>query len=206
MVMSTQLPLATERLGGDLRPLGKDFTISVPSNGGGPVVIELKILPEVTDTKKASYADTSIIGRSNPIKTYSHSDNRIVTVRLHFLSIKWTDLEENRSNLWAIQSAVYPREGTPYKPPPVCKLRFGSLLGGPVGGGTPTGTDGTVCAVLENYSVSYPTNVAWVPIDTRNMYPVYFQVNTSWHVVYTSTPGSQTNSLPNQDRILKQGQ
>ena len=36
------------------------------------------ILPDVSDSKGASYADENAIGRSTPFKNYSFSENRVI--------------------------------------------------------------------------------------------------------------------------------
>lgn len=177
------MALATSSPGGRLKTLNDKCKIIIEDH-----VINLKILPEISDTKKASYADTTIIGRSFPIKTYSHSDNRVITMKLHFLVIESADIKQNIEDLRAIQSATYPRKGTPYRPPPICKIQCGKALG-----------ERPLCCILESYNLSFPTNVAW---DKDTMLPYYFQLNTTWHVVY-STSGDQP--LPNQDKILRDG-
>ena len=174
--------------GGQLNTLNDNCYITIPgftSPVDGSSDIQLKILPEISDSKKATYADTPIIGRSNPIKTYSYSDNRVISMKLHFLVVEQDDIWNNISYLRAIQSAVYPRQGSgsnPYLPPPVCQISCGTGLGAD-----------PLCVILDNYSVSFPTNVAWDP-DT--LLPYYFEVSTTWHVVYA------TSDLPNQRAIL----
>jgi len=184
------MALATNAPGGQLNTLNDKCTIYIPKPGGGVEALKPKILPEISDTKKATYADTTIIGRSMPIKTYSHSDNRVITMRLHFMVIEPNDIFQNAFDLWTIESATYPRKGNPYKPPPVCKIDCGVMLG-----------IEPLCVVLESYNVSYPTNVVW---DPDLLVPYYFQVNTTWHVVYTSSGGG-ANSLPGQERIFNEG-
>jgi len=175
------MALATYAPGGDLKSLADKCQIYIPGH-----TINLRILPEISDTKKATYADQTIIGRSFPIKTYSHSDNRVVTMKLHFIVTKKDDIPDNLKHLRALESAVYPRRGDPYLPPPVCKIDCGDALG-----------KDPLCVILESYNVSFPTNVAW---DWRTMLPYYFQVSTTWHVVYASS------NLPNQERIMSSGQ
>jgi hypothetical protein len=172
--------LATFAPGGELKTLNDKCKITITGH-----TINLRILPEISDTKKATYADQTIIGRSFPIKTYSHSDNRVITMKLHFLVVKKSDIQKNIDDLRAIESATYPRKGDPYLPPPVCKINCGKMLG-----------EQALCVVLENYNVSFPTNVAW---DKDTLCPYYFQVSTTWHVVYSSS------SLPNQDKIMMAG-
>ena len=64
------------------------------------------ILPDVSDSKGASYADENAIGRSTPFKNYSFSENRVI-----------------------LQSLVYPSKQTmPYAPPNLAKLKLGNIL------------------------------------------------------------------------------
>ncbi len=163
-------------------PVNRSVTLN------GSRIIRPRILPEITDTKRATYADTTIIGRSFPIKTYSHSDNRVLSMRLHFMSVEGSDLLDNMFDLRAIQSATYPRTGQPYRPPPVCVIECGRMLG-----------DRPLCVILESYSVQIPNNVVW---DRSTLIPIYFSVSTTWHVVYAS---DQAGGLPNQKQIFEGG-
>ncbi len=150
--------------------------------------IRFKILPDISDQKSASYSDESIIGRSFPVKTYSHSENRSISMELHFIALKRADINANLRDLRLIQSACYPREGlngSPYRPPPVCQLKCGRMLG-----------NAGVCAILKNYSVKFPTDV---PLDELTLLPYKFDVSTTWEVVYASS------NLPGQEMIASTG-
>ena len=154
----------------------------------GDKKIIFRILPDISDSKSATYADETIMGRSFPIKTYSHSDNRAINVEMHFIALEESDIEDNLLNLRLIQSLAYPREGsggTPYKPPPVCKLKCGELLG----------HEG-VCVILKNYSVKFDPQMVW---DEDTLLPYKFDVSTTWDVVYASS------RLPGQEKIAKSG-
>lgn len=165
--------------------------IEIPGAG----TVELNNLPDITDSKSAVYNGEGIMGRSYPLYTYSHSADRNLSMQLHFFIVdakigeKQRDAEKNLSDLRKIKSAVYPREGArgsgPYLPPPVCVLECGDLLGSE-----------PVCAVLQSYSVKFPTDVAW---DESTYCPYRFDVDTAWLVVHTST------DLPYQSRIVKSG-
>jgi hypothetical protein len=112
-------------------------------------------------------------------------------MQLHFFIVEPNDGLKNLKYLRAIQSAVYPRSGdseaqtTPYRPPPVCKIKCGKLLG-----------DEELCVILQSYSVKFPTEVAW---QKDTFCPYRFDVDTTWIVVYTSI------DLPFQDRIITSG-
>lgn len=178
---------------GSLRKI-PDCTIKIPggntSVAGSDLIIELNNLPDISDGKSAVYNGESIIGRSFPLYTYSHSAERTISMQLHFFIVDPNDGVKNLNYLRAIQSAVYPRNGkqsqTPYQPPPVCKIKCGSLL-----------DNDELCCILQSYSVKFPTEVAW---DEATYCPYRFDVDTSWLVVYNTT------SLPFQEDILKAAQ
>lgn len=168
---------------GKLQTLKDKCSISIP----GYKDIQLKILPEISDSKQARYNDEPVIGRSFPIKTYAHSENRVISMRLHFQVVNEIDLEENVRALWAIQSATYPRSGEdgPYRPPPICRIQCGRMLG-----------EIPLCAILESYQVQVPTDCVW---DEHTLVPYYFYLNTTWQIVYAAS------RLPNQELILNGG-
>lgn len=192
--------------GGPLTPIEKCYIIipfkgentTTPSRGqflnrnpfiqNGEFKIVLNNLPEITDTKSASYADEVVIGRSTPLKTYSQSDNRNISMQIHMIVSKPSDIGYNLNALRAIQSAVYPREGKeigPFIPPPVCRIKCGSLLG-----------NNELCVILKNYTVKFPTEVAW---EENTFVPFKFDIDTSWDVVYKSS------ALPGQEKIFSLG-
>lgn len=156
--------------------------------GAGKII--LNVLPDISDQKSANYADEAIIGRANPMKTYSHSENRAISITFHFFVTQQADVHLNLKYLRWIESAVYPRDGytglgVPFVPPPVCKIKCGSLL-----------ASEALCAVLKSYSVKFPTNVVW---DKNTFIPYKFDVTTSWDVVYRS------KDLPGQELIVRTG-
>jgi hypothetical protein len=162
--------------------------------------IYLRVLPEITDTKSAAWNDEPIMGRAFPMKTYSHSENRTITMVCHFVVIEDRDIEDNLMALRLIESAVYPMDDPrfPYRPPPVCRIECGQLLGG--GGG---GQDRMpVCVILKSYSVQFPTDVPWDngvrsggQVGSATFLPYKFDVTCNWEVVYP------TEDLPGQSRI-----
>ena len=165
----------------DLEPI-ENCKVTIP----GAKTIIFNNLPDLSDTKSASYNDEPVIGRAVPLKTYSHSENRVINTKIHFFIRKDADAEENLDSLRALQSASYPQVGDPYKPPPVCQMQCGDLLSK----GVP------LCVILLSYNVSFPTDVAW---HKATYCPYKFDVDCSWQVVYA------TNDLPNSDRIFTQG-
>lgn len=160
-------------------------------------IVALNNLPEISDSKSVSYSDEPIIGRAMPLKTYSHSENRVITTKIDFFitNNSTNELEpgcaaHNMRKIRALQSACYPLNnptglGVPYAPPPVCKIVCGKILG-----------DDGLCVVMTNCSVTYPTDVAW---NEEYMLPYKASVDCSWHVVYNNS------FLPGQERILAEG-
>ena len=176
---------ATINATGNLQDIG-DCYITVP--GFGDII--LNNLPDISDTKSAQYNDTPVIGRSFPIKTYSHSENRSISIGIHLIVVDRGDINKNLGILRAIESAVYPMKGdgvNPFKPPPVCQIKCGSILG-----------DGELCAVLRTYTVKFPPDVIWDTIG-GTLIPYKFDIETQWDVVYTA------DSLPGQEMILQDG-
>ncbi len=161
-------------------------TIAIP----GAKIIRLKAIPDLSDSKQTAYNDDPIIGRSFPLKTFSHSENRAISLTLHFYIVENADVADRLSDLRALQSALYPREdssGVPFIPPPVCQIRCGKLLG-----------DGPLCAVLKQYSFKVPIDVVWTEIDGTYL-PLKFDVETQWDTIYRS------DQLPGQEKIFKSG-
>lgn len=168
---------------GDLAVI-PNATITIP----GVRTIRFRIMPDIGDQKGATYNPEQIMGRSSPIVNYSQSEPRKVSIDIHFITLKRSDIDANRRDLWALMSCVYPRPGEggmPYRPPTVCKLKFGKLLG-----------SSGVCAILENYSIKYPTDQV---IDPVTLFPYKFDLTTSWQVVYASS------QLPGADKIITAG-
>lgn len=167
---------------GSLRPIEKCY-LFIPNYGK----MTLNNLPDISDSKSAVYNEESVIGRSSPIHTYSFSGSRQISINFHFFIIEPGDAGRNLEKLRALQSCVYPRENgdVPYIPPVVCTFRCGDIL-----------ATQDICLIMENYSFSAPTEVAW---DEETLCPYKFDVNTSWKVVYTS------NELPFQSRIIQTG-
>jgi hypothetical protein len=162
--------------------------------------IVLDNLPEISDTKSANYSDEVVIGRASPLKTYSQSDNRSISMQLHFIISKPEDVDINLLNLRAIQSATYPREGegegtnrSPFFPPPVCRIKCGKLLS----------NAGELCVILKSYSVKFLTEVSWFSSSEDgfgdSFTPMKFDIDTTWDVVYSSS------DLPGQQRIFTLG-
>ena len=95
--------------GGMLKPID-DCYVVIPLMDG-EFVITFNNLPDITDAKSASYNDEVVIGRASPIKTYSQSDNRTISMQIHMIVSSPDDIQDNLASLRALQSAAYPRDG-----------------------------------------------------------------------------------------------
>lgn len=185
------MPAATT-IGGALNAI-PDCYVKIPVFSGVALgqsrefELKMKILPDLGDSKSATYSDEPVMGRSSPVKTYSHSDNRQISMQIHMMVSSPEDINYNLASLRALQSAVYPRHrmNSPFVPPPVCRIKCGRLL-----------ADEDLCVVLRNYSVKFPTEVAW---DEDTLVPFKFDIDTTWEVVYKSS------DLPGAERVFTSG-
>jgi hypothetical protein len=147
--------------------------------------IELDNLPELSDSKSASYNDEPVIGRAAPIKTFANGDNRAISISFNLYIQEPKDAEINLRIVRYIQASVYPREGggAPYFPPPVCQIKCGKLL-----------SNQPLCVVVKDYSFKYPTDVPW---DEATLCPYRIEVSLSLETVYSGS------SLPGYESILQ---
>ena len=193
------MPKATVPFG-DLAPIEECWIdIPIPGQPAGTGKIVMNNLPDLGDSKQAVYNNIPVMGRSFPFYTYSHSGDRVISLQLHFYTLKRGDSERNLKYLRYIESAVYPRKGNdfvPYVPPVVCKLKCGNLLSNDSGNNLTDSSGSPLCVILQNYNVKFPTDVAW---DKTTLCPYRFDVDTSWYVVYTS------EDLPYASRIVTLG-
>lgn len=138
------------------------------------VQINMRILPDISDSKGANYADENAIGRSFPIKNYSYSENRSISWTIHMMVCQEGDQDQIMNDLRALEACVYPtQDETPYAPPPICHIRCGDLLA----------KDKELCCVLKSYSVKFPTDCAW---DEIGYVPYKLDVDLTFDVVYNS--------------------
>lgn len=162
------------------------ITIPGGAAGGGEVTINFDYLPEISDSKGSKYNEDPVPGRSSSLANWAYSEDRTISIQLHFYVIDQSDIDTNLKSLRAIESAVYPRDGqggVSFRPPPVCQIKCGKLLG-----------NDPLCVYLVNYSVKFPTDVAW---DEKTLLPYKFDVDTTWRVTYKSS------DLPGQDKIVQ---
>jgi hypothetical protein len=168
---------------GDLVPI-EDCYIKIQRFGGftNATKITMNILPDISDSKSASYPDENGIGRSMPFKNYHASENRSISWTAHFIICKPGDSDTLLDFLRRIEACTYPMTqftgGAPYAPPPICKLKCGSLLG-----------DTEVCAVMKSYNTKFDTSVPWA----ENFVPYKLDVDMTFDVVYNQAdlPGSE---------------
>ena len=170
---------ATDRTG-RLRILSRRCFLQI-----GSFTLYFNNLPDLSESKSASYNDEAVIGRAAPIKTYANSDNRSISCSISLFVQKKQDCKDNISILRKIQSAVYPRTGVgaPYFPPVICRIQCGDLF-----------SKDPICCVMRDYNVKFPTDVPW---DLDTLCPYKMEISMTLEQVYSS------NNLPNQDLILK---
>lgn len=160
----------------------------------GQEKIVMQSLPDISDSKSVTYNDETAMGRSSPIKTFSHSDARQIGMAMHFF-VTTGDTGSSGSDtpdrliriIRTIQSAAYTREegGDAFVPPHICRLKCGKLL-----------ADKELCVILKSYSIKYPTDVVW---DRASLVPIKVDIDTTWEVVYKSS------DLPGADKIQQFG-
>jgi len=151
--------------------------------------ITMNNLPDISDTKKASYVDESTIGRSMPFKNYSNSDNRAISWTCHFIVQEIDDINRIIEDIRLLESCTYPKSestgGAPYAPPPICHLKCGRLL-----------SNDYVCAVLESYSIKFDTSLPW---SSQSYLPYKVDMDLQFQVVYNQS------DLPGSERIMRLG-
>jgi len=162
---------------------------------GKTYTVKMYILPDISDTKQASYSDETGIGRSAPLKVFSHGDTRSISWTAHFFSATKAIATENLQNLRILESLVYPDSdiNSIVSPPPIARIRCGDLL-----------SSDELCVVLKSYTVKFPTDVAWQNVKATggisgSYMPIKFDVDMTFEVVY------QTIQLPNTGKILNFG-
>jgi len=155
--------------------------------------ITLKILPDITDSKSATYVNDPAPGRSTPMLTYAYSDPRNISTELHFMTTTVQDINDNIKAIRIIQNLVLPgpQSGTaPFTPPPVVKFICGVLM---------DGFDG-LCLVLKSYSIRYPTEVAW---DISTFLPYRFTISCQWEAVYPCNKLPTNKCIAGGDVLLR---
>lgn len=143
--------------------------------------IYFETLPEITENKSATYNDEIVLGRSSPVKTFAHGDNRVITLTMNFIATHESDFIRYRQYMFAIASAAHPRYEQGYAPPDICKIQIGGILG-----------NDPVSCVLRNYDFNTENTTFWYDRDAQDeaernaMYmSMRFSINTNWDVVYS---------------------
>jgi hypothetical protein len=157
-----------------------------------------RIIPDISDTKNATYTSEAGMGRSMPFKNYTNSDDRTIGWTAHYVVAQKSDIVKYLQEIQLIQSALYPRMGAdntaPFAPPPICKLSCGALLqNGQNFEVPPNDNASSIRAVMKSYSIKYDTSVPW---DDQYLLPYKFDIDMSFEVVYDQS------ELPGQERIM----
>jgi hypothetical protein len=156
----------------------------------GRDVIVMKVLPSINDSHGATFNSENGIGRSLPTKTFVNGGDRSIGWDITFVSEGDAQLRQNLSYYRLLMSCTYPVDtggNVPFLPPKILKIKCGSLL-----------ADEEICVILENISVSWPTDSAWSDIQYGYI-PYKFNCQLTFKVVYNSA------DLPGQQRILTLG-
>lgn len=156
----------------------------------GRDVIVMKVLPSINDSHGATFNSENGIGRSLPTKTFVNGGDRSIGWDITFVSEGDAQLRQNLSYYRLLMSCTYPVDtggNVPFLPPKILKIKCGSLL-----------ADEELCVILENISVSWPTDGAWSDIQYGYI-PYKFNCQLTFKVVYNSA------DLPGQQRILTLG-
>jgi len=146
------------------------------------VAVIMDILPDISDSKSANYANENAIGRTAPFVVFSNGELRTISWTCHFIVKKDGDIEKYMGYIRALQSAVYPQNEIGY-PPPICRLYCGNLL-----------STNELCAVLKSYTIKFDTTVPW---DEDSKIPYKLDIDLQFDVVYNQT------ELPVSNNILK---
>lgn len=171
---------------GELVPI-PDCYIVIPALD---VEMPMKIMPDISDSKSASYSNENAIGRSFPFTNYSYSENRTIAWTAHFIVCKDSDPDEIMGFVRACEACTYPitqdTSGASYAPPPICRLRCGELLS----------FQDDVCAIMKSYSVKFDNTV---PMAEGSYIPFKLDIDLQFDVVQ-----DQAN-LPGAHQIMDLG-
>jgi len=158
----------------------------------GDLPIQMYIMPDISDSHNASYSKTNGTGRSLPTYTFSNGDARTISWSMHLFADSENTLNYNLKILRLIESLTYPRtvaRTVPFLPPNIVKLKCGEVLG-----------SYEICAVLQSYSVKFPTDVPWSAPQNGNSYiPYKIDIDLNFEAVYDA------GTLPGSERIITDG-
>lgn len=150
---------------------------SNPLNGGE--TWRLYALPEITESKDATYSDAPILGRATPVKTYSYSTYRKLSVTFHLHGTSHKMHVYNTKFVHAVASAVHPVYANTYLPPRICQFFCGPLID-------------LVSVVVTHYSFSMSPEVVW-----PGLVPIDMTLQADMDVVYAFA------NLPGADDVLQ---
>lgn len=138
------------------------------------------ILPDISDSKSASYADENSIGRTTPFKNYSFSENRVISWTHHWIIDVDQRVDQILKEIRLLQSLVYPtKEILPYAPPNIAHIKAGNIL-----------DEEDLCCVLKSYSVKYATDVPWYNKSSSSVsIPYKVDMDLNFEVVYDNASG-----------------
>lgn len=155
----------------------------------GEEKIIMNNLPDIGDSKSASYSEETIQGRSTPFKNYSHSDARSISWTCHFFVQTSLDVQRILGWIKLLESCVYPvteiTGGGPYAPPVICQIKCGRQI-----------AEDEVCVVLKSYNIKFDANFPW---DQDSLLPYKTDVSLEFEVVYNQS------RLPGAERIMDLG-
>lgn len=115
-------------------PALSSFIIVLKRGPGFPVqdIIPFQFMPDnFRDSKVAIYHDVAVIGRSSPVKNYSHSGARMINFTLQFFAapeagLRIIDPIIIKTRLDALRALVVPDySGFVVRPPPRCIVNLG---------------------------------------------------------------------------------
>jgi hypothetical protein len=164
--------------GGKLKDI-EEIYIDIDGN-----TIYAYILPDISDAKSATYADENAIGRTQPYKNYSYSENRVITWTHHWIVDVPSRVEQIRKEIKMLQALVYPSNaGLPYAPPFVAHVKCGNML-------DYGQEDYILCCILKSYSLKYATDVPWYNDSSKNIsIPYKVDMDLNFEVVYDNNAG-----------------
>ena len=170
-------------LGGKLKNI-KDIYIEVD---GEPIYAY--ILPDISDSKSASYADENSIGRTTPFKNYSYSENRVITWTHHWIVDVRSRVDQIYNEIRQLQALTYPtKDISPYAPPWIAHIKAGDIL-----------AKEPLCCVLKSYNIKYATDVPWYSNSSNTVsIPYKVDMDLNFEVVYDNSAGQ----IPYADDII----
>lgn len=149
----------------------------------------IREIPEITDSKSANYTSQTIFGRSSPIRSYSNSEARKLSVSFNVYNTSEGVRRANFFLLRRIEAAVHPSyQPSQYQPPPVCQFQCGVALSGMIGGPEEDAEVRPVNVIIQNYSFSFGQDTFY----DDDLLPFVIGVSLDLEVVYSQStlPGS----------------